>query len=57
MAAEEDSRDILETMEEGKNDISESEGAETGRLAGTSDSQQPERLPEESADVKCGVDK
>ena len=57
MAEEEDTSDILETVEEGKDKVSKSEGAETGRMASASAGKQPERLLEDSADVKRSADK
>ena len=57
MAAKEDTGGILETMEEGKDKVSEPEVVETGRVAGTWAGQQPEGLLEDSADVKRGADK
>jgi len=57
MAAAENPCDILETVEESKNEVSESAGTKARRVAGTSDSQQPEGILEDSADVKCGADK
>ena len=57
MAAEEDTGNILETVEEGKDKVSKSEGVETGRMASASASKQPERLLEDSADFKRGIDK
>ena len=57
MAAPENPGNILETVEESKNEIPESAGIEVRRVAGTSDSQQPKRILENGADVKCGADK
>ena len=57
MAPEEDTGDILETVEEGKDKVSKSEGVETGRMASASAGKQPERLLEDSADVKRSADK
>lgn len=57
MAASENPGNILETVEESKNEIPESASTKVRRVAGTSDSQQPEGILENSADVKCGANK
>ena len=53
MAPAQDTGSLLETMEKGENGIPKLKGVETRRVAGKSDSQQPEGLLEDSADVKC----
>lgn len=57
MATAENPGNILETVEESKNEIPESASTKVRRVAGTSDSQQPKRILENSADVKRGADK
>ena len=53
MAPAQDTGNVLETVEEGKDEVPKLKGIKAGRVAGTSDSQQPERLLEDSADVEC----
>ena len=52
MAPAQDTGNLLETMEKGEDGVSKLESIKAGRVAGTSDSQQPERLLEDSADAK-----
>ena len=52
MAPTQDTGNLLETMEKGEDEVSKLESIKAGRVAGTSDSQQPERLLEDSADAK-----
>ena len=52
MAPAQDTGNLLETMEKGEDEVSKLESIKAGRVAGTSDSQQPERLLEDSADAK-----
>ena len=57
MAPEEDTGNILETVEEGKDKVSKSEGVETRRMASASAGEQPERILANGADVKRSADK
>ena len=57
MATSENPSNILETVEESENEISESASTKVRRVAGTSDSKQSEGILEDSADVKRGTDK
>ena len=52
MAPAQDTGSLLETMEKGEDEIPKLKSVETRRVAGASDSQQPEGLLEDSADVK-----
>ncbi len=53
MAPAQDTGSLLETVEKGEDEIPKLKSVETRRVAGASDSQQPEGLLEDSADVKC----
>ena len=53
MAPAQDTGNLLETMEKGEDEVPKLKSVETRRVAGASDSQQPEGLLEDSADVKC----
>ena len=53
MAPAQDTGSLLETMEKGEDEVPKLKSVETRRVAGASDSQQPEGLLEDSADVKC----
>ena len=53
MATTQDTGSLLETVEKGEDEIPKLKSVETRRVAGASDSQQPEGLLEDSADVKC----
>ena len=57
MATSENPSNILETVEESENEISESASTKVRIVAGTSDSKQSEGILEDSADVKRGTDK
>lgn len=57
MAAWENPGNILETVEERENEVSESASTKGRRVAGTSDSEQSEGILEDSTDVKRGTDK
>ncbi len=52
MAPTQDTGNLLETMEKGEDEVSKLESIKAGRMAGASDSQQPERILEDSADIK-----
>ena len=52
MAPAQDTGNLLETMEKGENEVPKLKGIKAGRMAGASDSQQPEGLLEDSADIK-----
>ena len=52
MAPAQDTGNLLETMEKGEDGVPKLESIKAGRVAGTSDCQQPERLLEDSADAK-----
>ena len=52
MAPAQDTGNLLETMEEGENEVPEPKSVKARRVAGASDRQQPEGLLEDSADIK-----
>ena len=52
MAPAQDTGNLLETMEKGEDEVPKLKSVETRRMAGASDSQQPEGLLEGSADIK-----
>lgn len=52
MAPTQDTGNLLEAMEKGEDEVSKLENIKARRVAGTSDSQQPERLLEDSADTE-----
>ena len=52
MAPAQDTGNLLETMEKGENEVPKLKGIKAGRMAGASDSQQPEGLLEDSANAE-----
>ncbi len=52
MAPAQDTCNLLETMEKGENEVPKPKSVKARGVAGASDSQQPERLLEDSADIK-----
>ena len=52
MAPTQDTGNLLETMEKGEDEVPKLESIKAGRVVGTPDCRQPERLLEDSADAK-----